>query len=321
MNMAVDRNEHLQSVLDTHKMVHIDKLVTKHKNKRDEINEALKNNYIGNIYTPINSGSFGKHTAINIKFDLDIIVPFKRNAFTTLQNMYDDVFVFLEDKYKDVATVRKQKVSIGVLFNEDADGDCVNIDVVPGRELSQDDYKESYNLNLCFNEDHWGFAKGSYTKTNIQAQIDHIKSKENERKVIRLLKIWKHTNSEKYKSFLFELITIKAFDKADISGSLWDKLKGVLEYIRDNVAKEEFTLKDPGNTNNDVIQTLESYERTWLSNKMSNIINRIEENSENIKTYFPINEDYNEDDAADNSYGIKGAVVSPSIPTNSLRFG
>lgn len=319
--MAVDKSEHLQSVLETHKMAHIDELVTKHKNRRDEIKEALEEKYSGKIYTPFNSGSFGKHTAINIKFDLDIVVPFKKNSFSTLQEMFDDVFDFLEEKYKNIATIRKQKVSIGVIFDEDSNGDCVNIDVVPGRELSQDDYKTSKDLNLYFNKDHWGFTKGSYTKTNIQAQIDHIKSKENERKIIRLFKIWKHTNNEKYKSFLFELITIKAFDKTEISGCLWDKLKGVMEYIKDNVTKDDFTLKDPGNSNNDVIKTLESWERIWLSDKMANIISRIEENAENIKTYFPINEDYKEDKSTDDSYGIKGSVVTPSIPTNSQRFG
>ena len=301
-------------------MIHIDGLVTKHKDKRDEIRKILEDKYSGNIYTIFNSGSFGKHTAINIKFDLDLVVPFKRESFSTLQEMFDDVFSVLEEEYKDVATIRKQKVSIGVIFNEDNDGDVINIDIVPGRELSKDDYPESRDLNLYFNEDHWGFAKGTYTKTNIQAQIDHIKAKVDERKVIRLLKIWKNTNHEKYKSFLLELITIKAFDKENISGSLWDKLKSVLEYIKDNVEKDDFTLKDPGNSNNDVVKSLESIERTWLSNKMKNIIDRIEDNDENIKSYFPINDDFKKEEPTDSSYGIKGTTIIPSIPNNQ-RFG
>lgn len=318
--MAIDKSTHLQEVLDTHKMIHIDGLVTKHKDKRDEIRKILEDKYSGNIYTIFNSGSFGKHTAINIKFDLDLVVPFKRESFSTLQEMFDDVFSVLEEEYKDVATIRKQKVSIGVIFNEDNDGDVINIDIVLGRELSKDDYPESRDLNLYFNEDHWGFAKGTYTKTNIQAQIDHIKAKVDERKVIRLLKIWKNTNHEKYKSFLLELITIKAFDKENISGSLWDKLKSVLEYIKDNVEKDDFTLKDPGNSNNDVVKSLESIERTWLSNKMKNIIDRIEDNDENIKSYFPINDDFKKEEPTDSSYGIKGTTIIPSIPNNQ-RFG
>lgn len=323
--MAVDRSEHLNSVLETHRMSHINDVISKHKEKVKEIKEALEEKYTSDIYGPFNSGSFGKHTAINIKFDLDIVVPFKRDSFDTIEKMFNDVFDFLYEKYHKTgeAVVRKQKVSIGVLFHADEDGDEINIDVVPGRELTKDTYLEKRDLNIYFNDNAWGFSKGSYTKTNIQAQIDHIKAKENERKVIRLLKIWKNTNHEKYKSFLLELITIKAFDKSNISGNLWEKLKGVMTYIKDNITKEDFTLKDPGNSNNDVIKTLESWERQTLSDKMKNMIDRIEGHSENIKIYFPINEKFEdkEDNTLSNSYGIKGASVGPSIPSNNQRFG
>lgn len=322
IDMAVNRSEHLDNVLETYRMSHIDDLVTKHKKKRDEIKEALEEKYKSDIYSPFNSGSFGKHSAINIKFDLDIVVPFKRNSFETIDKMYNDVYEFLSEKYNESATVRKQKVSIGILFHEDKDGDEINIDVVPGRELTKDTYLDERDLNIYFNDNAWGFTKGSYTKTNIQAQIDHINAKETERKIIRLFKVWKNTNNEKYKSFLLELLTIKAFDKATISGNLWEKLKGVMTYIKDNVTKEDFTLKDPGNSNNDVIKSLESRERQNLSDRMKIIIERIEDNSENIKTYFPINEDFKKDEkSSSNSYGLKEASAGPSIPSNNQRFG
>ena len=323
--MAVEKSTHLDDVLKSHRMAHIDGLVSKHKNKRDEIKEAMESKYSSDIFSPFNSGSFGKHTAINIKFDLDLVVPFKRNSFDTIENMFNDVYDFLYKEYHEsgIATVRKQKVSIGVLFNADADGDEINIDVVPGRELTKDTYVDEKDLNIYFNEDTWGFTKGTYTKTNIQAQIDHIKAKDNERKVIRLLKIWKNTNGEKYKSFLLELLTIKAFDKATISGNNWEKLKGVMTYIKDNITKDEFTLKDPGNSNNDVVKSLDSWGRQALSSKMDTMITRIEENAENIKSYFPINEDFEvkEENSSNSSYGLKGSSVGPSIPSNNQRFG
>src|SRR5690606_17683116 len=106
----------------------------------------------------------------------------------------------------------------------------------------EDDYIDSKDLNLFFNEGMGLFQKSSYLKTNIHSQIDHIKGKVNERMIIRLLKIWKHSNSKNYKSFFLELVTIKAFDKSSISGNLWEKLKGVLSYIKDNVTKDDFTL-------------------------------------------------------------------------------
>lgn len=318
--MAINKGEHLQNVLETHRMTHIDKTLTKYKNKREEIKESLEEKYSSDVYRPFDSGSYKKHTAINCKFDLDVVVPFKRNSFSTLEEMFDDVFTFLEEKYKNDATIRKQKVSIGVIFDEDEEGDVINIDVVPGRELSQDEYQESKDLNIFFNEGMGFFAKNTYLKTNIQAQIEHIKAKENERKIIRLLKIWKNSNKEEYKSFLLELMTIKAFDKVEVTGNLWEKLKTVMEFIRDNVTKGDFKLKDPGNCNNDVIETLESWERTNLSQKMDIIIKRIEDNEDNIKSYFPVNEKFEKRESTGNAYGLKSASAF-SIPSNTQRFG
>lgn len=319
--MAVDRQEHLNDVLETHRMAHINELIDKYKTKRDEVKEALEENYTSDIYSPLNSGSFAKSTAINSKFDLDIVVPFKRNSFDTLENMFDNLFDFLYEKYNEQATVRKQKVSIGIEFYSDEDGDVISLDIVPGRELNQDQYLDDKNMNLFVNSKYGLLSEKTYIQTNIQAQIDHIKAKENERKIIRLFKIWKNSNSENYKSFLLELITIKAFDKTDVSGNLWEKLKTVMNYIKENVSEDDFKLIDPGNSNNNVMETLESWERTNLASRMETIVKNIEDNSENIKTYFPINEKFEDQLSSKESYGIKGASISPSIPSDNQRFG
>ena len=235
--------------------------------------------------------------------------------------MFDDLYEFLYETYKEVAYVRKQKVSIGIEFNEDEDGDIVSLDVVPGRELNQDQYLEDKNLNLYVYSQFGLLQKSTYIQTNIHSQIEHIKAKDNERKVIRLFKIWKSSNNEKYKSFLLELITIKAFDKEDVNGDLWEKLKAVMEYIRDNIKKDDFKLKDPGNSNNNVIDTLEDWERSNLSSRMQTIISRVEENAENLKTYFPVNSDFENNGSDNSSYGIKGSAVAASIPPTNQRFG
>lgn len=321
--MTTDKPQHLKQVLETHRMTHIEGLLDKYKEKRNEVKEALEGNYKDKIYNPINSGSYAKHTAINIKFDLDIVIPFKRDSFDTLEEMFNDVYDFLYEKYKNEAEIRKQKVSIGIAFDTDSDGDEINIDVVPGRELNQDQYTDDNNLNLFVNSQYGLLDKKTYIQTNIKAQIEHIKGKSNERSIVRLLKIWKTTNDEPYKSFFLELITIKAFDKEDINGNQWDKLKSVMEYIRNNITEDNFTLKDPGNSNNDVADTLESWEKTNLSNRMSTMLDRIENNSETIKTYFPINEVFEEDENSENDkYGIKDSSIgAPIIPRNTERFG
>jgi hypothetical protein len=326
----MNKTTHLDSVIKTHQISKEESLLSKHKEKNTEVKEALQKNYGERIYSPFNSGSYAKNTAMNLKFDFDMVAPFKRNAFGsngTLKEMYEDVFDFLYEKYKDVAEVRKQKVSIGIEFHADEDGDIVKIDVVPGRELSQDKYNETEDLNLYVYNKYGVIEAGSERiKTNVKAQINNIKDraekeKDSIRKIIRLLKVWKNTKlSSPAKSFFLELITIKAFDNKDISGNLWDKLETVLEYIRDEVTKDAFTLKDPGNSNNDLIDTLTSFDRQNLSDDMKLILERIEDNDKNIKTYFPENQKFVEEEEDDNKYDNKGSGFY-STPPKTERFG
>lgn len=320
--MSIEKSNYLNEVLDTHKMSHISSLLDKYRERRQEIKEVIEEKYGSDIYSPLNSGSYAKHTAINTKFDLDVAIPFKKDSFSTLEDMFEDIFDFLYDKYSDEATVRKQKVSIGIEFFADDDGDAISVDIVPGRELNKDQYSEDYKLNLYVNSKYGLISEKSYIQTNIKAQIDHIKHRESERQIIRLFKVWKSSNNEDYKSFFFELITIKAFDKENFSGNLWEKLEAVMKYIRDNITKDDFSLKDPGNSGNDVADTLESWQKENLSNKMNNMLDRIVENEDNLRIFFPTNEAFEEDDDESKSgYGVKEGASTFSIPTQNQRFG
>ena len=320
--MAVDKNKHLNDSLDSHKISKEQDLLDKHVEKRKEISEALMKRYGSDMYSPLNSGSYAKHTAMNKKFDIDLVAPYKRSAFDTLEEMYNSVHDFLHDKYKNEATVRKQKVSIGLEFYADDDGDIIKVDVVPGRELSKDQYPKDDNLNLYVYEQFGKIDKGSdRIKSNIKAQIENVKShaeKDSVRKMIKLLKVWKFYNNKKPKSFFLELITIKAFDKKTISGNTWDMLEAVMEYIRDEV--KTVSLPDPGNSSNDIADTLTDSEKKNVSDDMKWMLERIEENSDFIKTYYPINDKFPpEEDKFDNSYKKKddsGISVPPPV-----RFG
>lgn len=324
----MDKGKYLDSTLKTYQIKKEQTLLDKYKTKNKEVKDALVRKYGDNIYTPFNSGSYAKNTAINIRFDFDLVGPFKRNAFGsngTLKDMYNDVYDFLLEEYSDSAEIKKQKVSIGVCFDEDDDGDEINIDVVPGREFNLNQYRDDDNLNLYVYKRYGTIDEGSERlKTNIEAQIENIRGRANKekstiRKIIRLLKVWKTTKYDyPTKSFFLELITIKAFDSKDINGNTWDCLKIVLEYIRDEVTKDSFSLKDPGNSSNDLIDTLTDTERETLSNDMRNILNRIDDDDENIRTYFPENDKFSDDD--DDSYGKKGSSLF-SIPTSDERYG
>ena len=250
---------------------------------------------------------------------MDAVEPFKRDSFETLQAMFDDVYDTLVKEYGS-NVVRKQKVSVGLEFPKEAgDEHSIQIDVVPGRELSNDDYSKTKDLNLCFNEDHWGFKKGTYTKTNISKQIAHISGRTTERNVIRLLKIWKKHKEKDYKSFLLELISIKALDGKSSAG-LWEDLKLTMEYIRDNIAEDSFHLYDPGNSNNDVVAAMDSFKRQSLKSEMDTMLRNIESNEDVfLPFYFPKNEKYEEKE--DDGYKKKEGFSGVSYPKNPQRFG
>jgi len=322
--MPTDLNNYLNCVLESHKIKKEQVLLDKHISKRDEIKEALKEKYGTSIYTPFNSGSYAKNTAVNKKFDFDFMVPFKRDAFETLENMFTVVFEFLDDEYKSAAIVKKQKVSIGLEFYPDDDGDIIKIDIVPGRELDKNQYDKDNKLNLYVNQNFGKLNEGSdYIRSNIQAQISNIKDRATKEKntirsIIRLLKVWKINRNPQIKSFFIELITIKAIDSTEVSGDLWGRLRKVLEFIRDEV--RTVSLPDPGNKSNEVADTLTDYEKIALSDNMRYLIERVEENSDNIKIYFPVNEKHpcREESNSENKYEIKkeGVFVPPPV-----RFG
>lgn len=320
--MAINKTQHLKDVLESHKIKKEQTLLDKHIAKRNEIKESLEEKYSFNIYSPFNSGSYAKNTAVNKKFDFDFMVPFKRNAFDTLEQMFNDVFDFLQEKYKASAIIKKQKVSIGLEFFPDEIGDIVKIDLVPGRELNKDQYLKDKNLNLYVYNQFGSFQKGSERiQSNIHAQVDNIrKSADSQslRQIIRLLKVWKLYNNKSIKSFFIELISIRAFEDKEPEGDLWTILEIVLHFINENI--ETIALPDPGNSNNNVADSLSDIDKSLISTDVKNMLDNIELNSDFIKTYFPINSKFpcTDDNQKGSYYGVK--KEGPSIPPPT-RFG
>lgn len=291
--MSLNKGKYLQQTLESYKMKHVSDLMEKYIVKREIVKDTLAEKFKDQIVTrAINSGSYAKNDAINTKFDLDVCQPFKRNAFSTLEEMADAIFDFFNEEFEDNDLVgyatRKQRVSTGITFV--IDGDEIQMDIVPGRELSTDDYVESHRLNLHVRPKL--LEPASTTQTNIQKHIDLVKGKNSERNIIRLLKIWKtNKNKSSLKSFFIELITIKAFEKFTVVPSgIWEQLEMVLEFIRDNV--RTIRLEDPANSNNVVSDTMTDSEKENLHWDIDQMLKMIESSSDNLKSYFPVNDDF-----------------------------
>ncbi len=308
--MATNKSKHLSEVLTSHKMGKVQEKMDKYIQKKNEVKDALDTKYSDKLATsPIDSGSLAKYTAINKKFDIDLCAPFMRGSFNTLKDMADELFRYFDEEYQDdqlLKPVKKQRVSIGLEFN--IDGEVIGMDVIPGREINTDEYTQTFDLKLYVRPR--DLSPESETKTNIKKHIDLISGKTSEREIIRLLKVWKHYNDKKIKSFKIELLTLRAFEEnaINISDDLWGRLEMTMTFIRDNI--ETIQLKDPANSNNIVSNTMTASEKNVIANDMKTMLENIESDSDFIKTYFKINPDFPPPNN-DNKYGRKedGASV------------
>lgn len=298
-------------------------LADRYRAKRDAVKAALEKKYGSNIACIQHSGSYAKHTAVNIKFDMDLCINFKHSAFATLRAMYDDVLTYLEsDDFStavgDLTDARPQKVSVGLFFQ--VGDDVLNFDITPGRRINDDD-PDCYDLNLCLNDE----TSSGRMKTNIAKQLEHIKGRKKERETIKLLKAWKFQHFPKLKSFLLELLTIKAFDnkgEANIPAGRWPRLQLAMEFIRDNI--ETINLADPGNSNNNVANSLSDEQRRELARELEYALKRIVADETKLKFYFPINPKFpcptkeaESTNASVGRYAPKPAVTQTVYPATS----
>lgn len=243
--------EYLESLLDEEKISEEEK--ERIREKRDEVETAIRDQFGDKIKTVKYSGSIAKHTAINSSKDLDLAVHFKKETFNTLKEMYDSVYDFLNENY----SVRKQKVSIGLLN--------FDVDVVPGRRIDEED--DNNNDVFLYRSD-----DDSRIKTNIEKHKSHI-TESGCRDIIKLMKIWKYKWNVKFKSFAMELLVIQALEDTTKTG-LKDRTKEVLEYIVENV--ETINLIDPANSNNNVADVIEDYKKSFMKTTASNCLSYLE---------------------------------------------
>jgi len=334
--MSTNKNEHLKKVLETHeinKVEHLNKFIEKKNKVKDALNIKFSDQKASNA---IDSGSYAKNTAINTKFDIDCCIPFKKKTpenndekgFESLSEMFDEVYKYLKNEYTEEDddinkdNVRKQKVSIGMKF--DIDGEEFDMDVVPGRERpNNNDYNDSNtDLSLHINPSNRSKKEENEGKTRIKTNIKtHVgllngADRTHERKVTKLLKVWKTERKNKnggklIKSFMMELYTKEAFDITDeIPNGLWEKTKLVMNHIIDNI--ETTNLVDPANSSNIVSDSMSDTAKTQTKRDMKNTIKDIEADSDKIKEYFPINEEFDDDDDSNSNSTSKASVLSTS---------
>ncbi|MBA3046092.1 MAG: nucleotidyltransferase [Euryarchaeota archaeon] len=236
----VTQQQYMEQILAKYNLKEAD--IVPLKKKRAVIEDYVRSRYGSKMATFYYSGSYAKGTAINLKYDLDLCIYFKHNAFSSLSEMYNEVYKVLNEKYP----VYKQKVAIGLKYGDD------NIDVVPARKI--DERTDDANLFVT--------STNGQIKTNIPKHKEYI-SQAKCRPTIKLMKIWKFRHSLHFKSFALELLTIKALENCN-SDDLGEQILHVLRFIRDNV--QNVKLVDPANSNNIVSDLVDQNDKVNMKN-------------------------------------------------------
>jgi len=228
-------NEYLAKILANQTLDENGTEVTAMEKHRDDITQLLQDAYESSNPLIKYAGSRAKGTMIKDSYDLDVVCYFDNDdtaAGDTLEDIFNNVKRVLKEKYE----VEAKTSAIRIKSKEkDHLGEDFHIDVVPGRFT--DDTKHDAFLYVKSKE------KGRQ-KTNLKKHIKHIKSS-GVVDTIRLAKFWNVREGLGLKTFVLELLVVKALkDKNDNDG--FDScLKTFWAYLRDHRAS--LCVEDPAN--------------------------------------------------------------------------
>lgn len=233
------------------------------------------------VALPEDTGSFYKRTAINSNYDLDIVLPFRKNSYASLEEMYYDVYEKVGKTFGEKATVTKQTKAIGITFENN--GNPIHFDVVPGREINN--YAVEKDLNLYVKPD-WIWQRGSSFKTNVGVQKSMTVNKPEARTVIKLLKAYKDRNSLPLPTLIVEQYVVDALSENNfgVYTSPTENLLNCMDFISKKM--EQKSLIDIANSNNNLHDKVTDLQKSYISNQLRKDIQRIEANPRYIKEIF-----------------------------------
>lgn len=248
--------------------------------KANQIQNKLHKKFKNHISEyPRISGSVARGTSINGS-DIDITLRFKNHSFS-LDNIVDLVNDFFELEYSDsrLMNVRKQGCSVGLVF--ELYNKKHRIDIVPQREIGN----KNGDLFISINNNSF-FGTTSRLKTNPTIQMDYLKFTDREKKIIKILKVWKTHNNIPLPSIYLELICKQAFSQINLTHEIDKNVCLVIKYIGNNIMASKIV--DPANTNNVLSDKLDYNDKLQTQNACYNLLDDIKINKKYIVDYLPV---------------------------------
>ncbi len=249
---------------------------------REKIKQRLAQKFGSKLVTfPEDTGSFYKRTAIGSNYDLDIILPFKKSSYRSLEEMYYNVHDILLKEYGSRAKVTKETkaIRITLVFNNTP----VQIDIVPGREINN--YLIEKDLNLYVRPE-WIWQNGKSLKTNVDVQKNLTVNKPEARRVIKLLKSYRDRNGLPLPTLIIDQCVVDALSKENfgIHPSDTENLLNSMDFISKKM--EQRNLFDKANSNNNLLDKISDFDKIKIVNQLNEDIKKIEDNPRYIKEIF-----------------------------------
>lgn len=224
-----------------------------------------------------------RSTANIDNYDIDILLPFRKDSISSLEGMFDYTFEKVRSnfrKHKNIEVYRKTK-SIEVSFEQNGNG--ISFDIVPGREI--DDYKNDKRFNLFVNSKNFWHRNSSF-KIDTTLQRDITKNKPNERKVIRLLKRYNSENNLNIPKVIIEQSVILALSDENFGlySSLTDNLLNSMIFLSEKLKRKQFN--DWGNSSNNLLLKMSKSERIRASRLLITDVDKVENEEHYIKEIF-----------------------------------
>lgn len=284
---SFNSDEYLNVVLRTENLKENPVLLNNAISVRDKLKFWAVDNFSDKLISlPENTGSFVKRTANANSFDIDVLLPFRKNSFNTLEEMYEWTFEKLYDKFGDQVKIDRGTKAISMTFEKN--GHAINFDVVPGREIGN--YTKDRRLNLYVNPKRvW--KRGSSFKIDVSTQRNITVNKPKARRVIRLLKIYNESNYLEIPSVIIEQAVVEALSENRYGTYYSDtaNLLNSMEYLTEKLDQVKYI--DIGNTNNNLNDKIDPFSKLSVIDLLSKDVDKIKANPHYLKEVFEMNYD------------------------------
>lgn len=281
---SFDPDGYLEKILREESLKNDPKVLSRMLQCRELLKIVLREMFNGKLASPPeNAGSLYKRTAIRSRYDVDIILAFKKNAYYTLEQMYDDVYEKLRRRFGDNATVTEQTRSIGITF--DFRDMLIPIDIVPGREINN--YRIDKMLNLYVKPD-WFWQRGSSHKTDVFQQQKITCNRPEARKVIKLLKIYRNRYEPSLSSTVIEHCATDALSPQGygIYSSVTENLLNCMDWLTRKLSQA--VLRDPANSNNNLHKKISGPKKSALCALLESDIRKVESDPRYLREIFEL---------------------------------